>query len=82
MVTDQPSRNIADQRPAPQARAGHYLSPGFDIPIAGDWRATGKVLLIDVDEVTLTDTSRLMKPVLLIVGAVALAVRRATGRPK
>jgi hypothetical protein len=39
-------------------------------------------LLIDVDEVTLTDTSRLMKPVLLIVGAVALAVRRATGRPK
>jgi copper transport protein len=34
---------------------GHYLSPGFEIPIAGDWRVTAKALLSDVDQVTLTD---------------------------
>jgi len=35
---------------------GHYLSPGFVIPLAGEWRVTAKARLTDVDEVTQTGT--------------------------
>jgi copper transport protein len=57
VTLDQPSRNIAPITvPLRKLGPGHYLSPGFDIPIAGDWRVTGKARLTDVDEVTLTDT--------------------------
>jgi copper transport protein len=57
VTLDQPSRKIAQLTvPLRKLGPGHYLSPGFDIPIAGDWRVTGKARLTDVDEVTLTDT--------------------------
>jgi copper transport protein len=54
---DLPSRNIAPiDVPLRKLGPGHYLSPGFAIPIAGDWRVTAKARLTDVDQVTLTDT--------------------------
>jgi len=54
---DLPSRKIAAiDVPLRKLGPGHYLSPGFNIPIAGDWRVVGKARLTDVDEVTLTDT--------------------------
>ncbi len=57
VTLDQPSRRIAPINvPLRKLGPGHYLSPGFDIPIAGDWRVTGKARLTDVDEVTLNDT--------------------------
>ena len=57
MTFDLPSRQIAAINvPLRDLGPGHYLSPGFDIPIAGDWRVTAKVRLTDVDQVTLTDT--------------------------
>jgi copper transport protein len=57
VTLDQPSRKIAPINvPLRKLGPGHYLSPGFDIPIAGDWRVTGKARLTDVDEVALTDT--------------------------
>ena len=57
VTLDLPSRQIAAiDVPLRDLGPGHYLSPGFDIPIAGDWRVTAKVRLTDVDQVTLTDT--------------------------
>ena len=57
VTLDLPSRQIAAINvPLRDLGPGHYLSPGFDIPIAGDWRVTAKVRLTDVDQVTLTDT--------------------------
>jgi copper transport protein len=54
---DLPSRDIAPiDVPLRTLGPGHYLSPGFDIPIAGDWRVTAKALLSDVDQVNLSDT--------------------------
>jgi copper transport protein len=54
---DLPSRDIAAiDVPLRKLGPGHYLSPGFDIPIAGDWRVVAKARLTDVDQVTLTDT--------------------------
>jgi copper transport protein len=54
---DLPSRGIAPiDVPLRKLGPGHYLSPGFDIPIAGDWRVTAKALLSDVDQVNLSDT--------------------------
>ena len=52
-----PSRDIAPiDVPLRRLGPGHYLSPGFDIPIAGEWRATAKARLTEVDQVTLTGT--------------------------
>lgn len=54
---DLPSRDIAPiDVPLRRLGPGHYLSPGFDIPIAGEWRATARVRLSDVDQVTLSGT--------------------------
>jgi copper transport protein len=54
---DLPSRKIAAiDVPLRKLGPGHYLSPGFNIPIAGDWRVVAKARLTDVDQVTLTDT--------------------------
>jgi copper transport protein len=54
---DLPSRDIAPiEVPLRKLGPGHYLSPAFDIPIAGDWRVTAKALLSDVDQVNLSDT--------------------------
>jgi copper transport protein len=54
---DLPSREIAAiDVPLRKLGPGHYLSPGFNIPIAGDWRIVAKARLTDVDQVTLTDT--------------------------
>jgi copper transport protein len=57
MTFDLPSRKIAPINvPLRKFGPGHYLSPNFDIPIAGTWRVIAKARLTDVDEVTLTDT--------------------------
>ena len=54
---DLPSRDIAPITvPLRDLGPGHYLSPGFDIPLSGDWRVTTKVRLTDVDQVTRTGT--------------------------
>jgi copper transport protein len=54
---DLPSRKIAAiDVPLRKLGPGHYLSPAFNIPIAGDWRVVAKARLTDVDQVTLTDT--------------------------
>ena len=54
---DLPSHDIAAiEVPLRELGPGHYLSPGFDIPIAGDWRVIAKVLLSDVDLVNLSGT--------------------------
>jgi copper transport protein len=54
---DLPSRGIPPiDVPLRKLGPGHYLSPGFDIPIAGEWRVTAKALLSDVDQVNLSDT--------------------------
>ncbi|MFA5884206.1 MAG: hypothetical protein WDA60_10180 [Acidimicrobiia bacterium] len=52
---DLPSKGIAPiDVPLRKLGPGHYLSPGFDIPLAGEWRATARARLTDVDEVTQT----------------------------
>ena len=54
---DLPSRDIAPITvPLRHLGPGHYLSPGFDIPLSGEWRVTSKARLTDVDEVTRTGT--------------------------
>jgi len=54
---DLPSKGIAPIAvPLRKLGPGHYLSPGFDIPLAGDWQATAKARLTDVDQVTLIGT--------------------------
>jgi len=39
-----------------RAGPGHYISNGFAVPFAGDWRLTIKALVSDVDESTATAT--------------------------
>jgi len=57
LTFDLPSRKIAAiDVPLRKLGPGHYLSPGFNIPIAGEWRVVAKARLTDVDQVTLTDT--------------------------
>jgi len=57
VTIDLPSRDIAPITvPLRRLGPGHYLSPGFDIPLAGDWRVAAKARLTDVDQVTLTGT--------------------------
>ena len=55
VTLDLPSKGIAPITvPLRKLGPGHYLSPGFVVPLAGEWRATAKARLTDVDEVTLT----------------------------
>ena len=57
VTVDLPERDIAPiDVPLRRLGPGHYLSPGFDIPLAGDWRVAAKVRTTDVDQVTLTGT--------------------------
>jgi copper transport protein len=57
LTFDLPSRDIAPiDAPLRKLGPGHYLSPGFDIPIAGEWRVIAKALLSDVDQVNLSGT--------------------------
>jgi copper transport protein len=54
---DLPSKGIAEiDVPLRKLGPGHYFSPGFDLPIAGDWRVIAEVRLGDVDLVTRTAT--------------------------
>jgi copper transport protein len=49
-----PDRKIAPiSVPLRRLSPGHYYSPGFDVPIAGDWQVTAKPLLTQFDEPTL-----------------------------
>ena len=32
---------------------GHYYSPGFQIPVSGNWRVVANARLTDIDEVTM-----------------------------
>ena len=55
LTIDQSSRGIAPiDVPLRRLGPGHYLSPGFTLPLAGEWRVTAEALLTDVDLVTLT----------------------------
>jgi copper transport protein len=57
VTMDQPSRDIAPiVVPLRKLGPGHYLSPGFDLPLSGDWRVAARVRLTEVDLVTLTGT--------------------------
>jgi len=57
ITLDLPSKGIAPITvPLRKLGPGHYLSPGFVIPLAGEWRVTAKARLTDVDEVTQTGT--------------------------
>ena len=54
---DLPSKGIAEiDVPLRKLGPGHYFSPGFDLPIAGDWRVIAEVRLGEVDLVTRTAT--------------------------
>ena len=54
---DNPSRHIAPlEIPMRRLGPGHYLSPGFTIPFAGNWRITSHALVSQFDEVTLAGT--------------------------
>lgn len=49
-----PSRGIAPiDAPLRRLGPGHYLSPGFEVPISGEWRVRAKPLLSEFDEQTL-----------------------------
>jgi copper transport protein len=57
VTIDLPDRNIAPidvglRRLSP----GHYFAPGFNVPIAGDWRVTAKPLVSQFDQPTLRGT--------------------------
>jgi len=55
VTIDLPARGIAPIAvPLRRLGPGHYLSPGFTIPLSGSWRVTAKALVSDVDLVTLT----------------------------
>lgn len=50
-----PDRKIASIKvPLRNLGTGHYLSPGFEIPIAGTWSITAKPLLSEFNLVTIT----------------------------
>ncbi len=54
---DYPSRDIPPlQIPLRHLGPGHYLSPGFTIPFAGQWRVTTLAQLSEFNEVTLAGT--------------------------
>jgi copper transport protein len=49
-----PSRGIAPiDVPLRRLGPGHYYSPGFEVPISGEWRVRAKPLLSEFDEQTL-----------------------------
>jgi copper transport protein len=52
---DLPGRAIGPiDVPLRRLSPGHYLSPGLDIPLAGEWRVTAKARLDDFDQPTVT----------------------------
>src|SRR6185295_10781153 len=52
-----PGRGIAPiDVPLRRLGPGHWLSPGFDMPLAGEWRVTAKPLLSEFDQPTLRGT--------------------------
>jgi copper transport protein len=54
MTVDLPGRKIATINvPLRDLGPGHYISPGFDIPLPGTWRVTANVRLDEINEVTL-----------------------------
>lgn len=53
----QPAKGIAPIKfPLLRAGPGHYISNGFTVPFAGDWRLTVRALVTQVDEVTASAT--------------------------
>jgi len=57
LTLDLPSKGIAPLTvPLIKAGEGHYLSTGFVIPLAGQWRITARVLVSRLDEATLVGT--------------------------
>lgn len=57
VTIDLPDRKIAPiDVPLRRLSPGHYFAPGFDVPIAGDWRVTAKPLLSEFDQPTLRGT--------------------------
>jgi copper transport protein len=57
LVMDIPERKIPPlDIPLRRLGPGHYLSPGFEVPLAATWRITAKVRTTDIDEVTATGT--------------------------
>jgi copper transport protein len=52
-----PDRGIAPiDVPLRRLSPGHYYSPGFQVPLAGEWRVTAKPLLSEFDQPTLRGT--------------------------
>ena len=52
-----PDRGIAPiDVPLRRLSPGHYYSPGFQVPLAGDWRVTAKPLLSEFEQPTLRGT--------------------------
>ena len=57
VTIDLPDRNIAPIEVALRRLSpGHYFAPGFDVPLAGDWRVTAKPLVSQFDQPTLRGT--------------------------
>jgi copper transport protein len=57
VTIDLPDRNIAPIDVALRRLSpGHYYAPGFDVPLAGDWRVTAKPLVSQFDQPTLRGT--------------------------
>lgn len=55
LTLDLPARGVAPLAvPLRRLGPGHYLSPGFTVPLSGAWRVTATTLVSDVDLVTLT----------------------------
>ena len=58
VTIDLPDRNIAPIELALRRLSpGHYYAPGFDVPLAGDWRVTAKPLVSQFDQPTLRGTA-------------------------
>ena len=54
VTVSQPDRKIAPIIvPLRHLGPGHYYSPGFQIPVDGDWKVVANVRLTDIDEVTM-----------------------------
>ena len=54
MTVDLPGRKIGTINvPLRDLGPGHYISPGFDIPLSGTWRVTANARLDQINEVTL-----------------------------
>ncbi|HEY8218030.1 MAG TPA: FixH family protein [Acidimicrobiia bacterium] len=57
VTLEQRDRKIAPiDVPLRRLGPGHYYSPGFDVPIAGEWRVTAKPLLSEFEQPTLRGT--------------------------